>query len=152
MKLKSEQGTAVVEFALVLPILLVIVFGIIEFGFIFYNKAMITNASREGARRAIVYQVDSDGNRIVPGPAVEDAITRQLYSDFPTNSDLNLVTFGATALAIAPNSTDGDIATTQGAYITVRVDFDYNFLLVPSFIPGIPGKIKLSGITTMRVE
>ncbi|APG26972.1 hypothetical protein A7E78_03465 [Syntrophotalea acetylenivorans] len=152
MKLRSEQGTAVVEFAVILPFLLVVIFGIVEFGFIFYNKAMLTNASREGARRAIVYQVDSDGNRIVPGAEVENAVTRQLYSDFPTNNELRLVTFGTDALTIDPDSSDGDIATTQGAYVTVRVDFDYNFLLIPSFIPGIPGNITLSGITTMRAE
>jgi Flp pilus assembly protein TadG len=152
MKIRSERGAAVVEFAVILPLLLLIIFGIVEFGFIFYNKAMLTNASREGARRAIVYQNDSDGNRVVPGLAVENAVAQQLYSDFPTKSNLRLVTFGTTSLTINPNSADGDIPTAQGSYVTVRVDFDYDFLLIPSFIPGISSTIKLSGITTMRAE
>ena len=47
---KCQRGAAAVEFAIVLPLLLVFVFGIIEFGFLLYDKAVITNASREGAR------------------------------------------------------------------------------------------------------
>ena len=48
MKIKDQDGATVVEFALVLPLLVVFIFGIIEFSLLLYNKAMITNASREG--------------------------------------------------------------------------------------------------------
>ena len=57
-KFSSQKGASAVEFALVLPLLMLILFGIIEFGLLMYNKAMITNASREGARRGIVYRVN----------------------------------------------------------------------------------------------
>lgn len=43
----SQKGASAVEFALVLPLLMLILFGIIEFSLLMYNKAMITNASRE---------------------------------------------------------------------------------------------------------
>ena len=43
------------EFAIIAPLLFIILFGIIEFGILIYNKAMITNASREGARAGIVF-------------------------------------------------------------------------------------------------
>ena len=49
----NQKGAAILEFAIVLPFLLVLVFGMIEFGLIAYNKQVITNASREGARWAI---------------------------------------------------------------------------------------------------
>ena len=52
---KKEEGQAMVEFALVLPLLLVLLFGIIDFGWLFYNKIAINNASREGARYAVVH-------------------------------------------------------------------------------------------------
>lgn len=153
MKLRSEQGTAVVEFAVILPLLLVIILGIVEFGFIFYNKALLTNASREGARAGIAYAFDSDGNRIISGTNIEEAVNRQLYGDFPTNSDLRLITFGAPSLTVTPNSLDGDMPLPSDPYyVPVRVDFVYDFLLIPSFIPGIPGTIILSGKTTMRAE
>jgi Flp pilus assembly protein TadG len=54
-ELRSDRGTSLVEFAIVLPLLFLLVFGLIEFGLLFYNKAVITNASREGARAGIVY-------------------------------------------------------------------------------------------------
>src|SRR5260370_11835622 len=51
---KKQKGVAAVEFALVAPILLLIVFGIIELGIGMYDKAVVTNAAREGARAGIV--------------------------------------------------------------------------------------------------
>lgn len=54
MKIKSQRGAQIVEFALVLPLLLVIMMLIIDFGFLVYNKAVITNASREAARAGTV--------------------------------------------------------------------------------------------------
>ena len=54
---KNQTGASAVEFAIVLPILVLLVFGIIEFSVALYDKAMITNASREGARAAIVFRV-----------------------------------------------------------------------------------------------
>ncbi len=57
-----QRGTATVEFGLLLPVLLLIVSGIIEFGMALYDKAVITNASREGARAGIVLRVPPVSN------------------------------------------------------------------------------------------
>lgn len=46
----TDNGQAMVEFALVLPILLLVMFGIIEFGRLFFSYAMVSASSREGAR------------------------------------------------------------------------------------------------------
>ena len=51
-KTGRESGAAVVELAIVLPLLLIIVFGIIEFGFLWLQSHYIANAAREGARIA----------------------------------------------------------------------------------------------------
>jgi len=56
-KLRSESGASAVEFALLLPVLMMILFGIIEFGLALYRQAILTNASREGARLGIVQSV-----------------------------------------------------------------------------------------------
>ncbi|ABA88992.1 Flp pilus minor pilin TadE [Syntrophotalea carbinolica DSM 2380] len=151
MKFNSQKGAAIVEFAVILPLLLLIVFGIVEFGFIFYNQAILTNASREGARRAIVFETNSNGDRIYNGATVEDTIKRYLYTDYPTNSDLRLVTFGTENLSIAPSSADGEVVINQGDYILVEVQYDYDFMVLPSFA-GIPQTITLTGKTTMRAE
>ncbi len=50
----GQTGAAAVEFALVLPVLLLILLGILDFSLALYDKAIITNASREGARAGIV--------------------------------------------------------------------------------------------------
>lgn len=49
-RLRSQQGAAVVEFALVLPILLLFVFGIVEFGRAYNAQLTLTHAAREGVR------------------------------------------------------------------------------------------------------
>ena len=51
---KRRRGAAVVEMAVVLPILLTILFGIIEFGWAFMIYQSITNAAREGCRVAVL--------------------------------------------------------------------------------------------------
>lgn len=50
MNTKHETGTTVVEFTLVLPLLLMLLFGIIQFGWLFYNYAVLTSAASTGAR------------------------------------------------------------------------------------------------------
>jgi Flp pilus assembly protein TadG len=56
------NGTAVVEFALVLPLLLLLVFGTINFGALMYDQSVITNAAREGARWAAVHSSATSGS------------------------------------------------------------------------------------------
>ena len=51
---KQQIGSQAVEFALVLPFMILIIFAVLDFAFLAYNKAVITNASREAARRASV--------------------------------------------------------------------------------------------------
>lgn len=51
---RSERGAEVIEFALVLPLLLLVVFGIVDFGFLFQRYVVLTNAAMEGARVAVL--------------------------------------------------------------------------------------------------
>lgn len=57
--LKDQRGQALVELALVLPVLLVLFMGTVEFGRIFHSYLVITNASREGARVAVLGGADT---------------------------------------------------------------------------------------------
>lgn len=58
MHIKNEKGQAMVEFALVLPILLLLLCGICEFGSIFSNQILANNACREAVRYAAVHYRD----------------------------------------------------------------------------------------------
>lgn len=53
MRRTSQRGSQAVEFGLVLPFMILIIFTVIDFAFLSYNKSVITNASREAARRGI---------------------------------------------------------------------------------------------------
>jgi len=63
--IKSEKGASAVEFALILPILIILVFGIVEFGIAFNNYITITHAAREGARIAAVDLNNPDLKNII---------------------------------------------------------------------------------------
>ena len=52
---RSEKGQAMVEFALVLPLLLALLCGIIDFGWLYYHQITLNNAAREGARYAVIH-------------------------------------------------------------------------------------------------
>ena len=53
-RLKSERGAELIEFALIFPLLLLVLVAMIDFGFLFQRYEVLTNATREGARIAIL--------------------------------------------------------------------------------------------------
>jgi len=73
--LKSSDGQSLVEFALVAPILIALILGMIEFGWILNGKITITSAAREGARTAIVYESATQAST-----AVNNAVSKSAES------------------------------------------------------------------------
>ena len=71
-RFRNEDGQAITEFALVLPILMAILLGIIQFGIIFNNYITLTDATRAGARKAAVSRFLND-NGAAAKQAVEDS-------------------------------------------------------------------------------
>lgn len=59
-KQKRESGQAMVEFALIIPIFILILFAVIDFGHLLSTNIAVTNAAREGARTGITCASDSD--------------------------------------------------------------------------------------------
>ncbi len=57
---KNQDGQSVTEFALVLPIVAFLLFAVIQFGIVFNNWVQLTDATRAGARKAVV-------SRLAPG-------------------------------------------------------------------------------------
>ena len=132
MYLKREEGAAAVEFALVLPLLMLILFGIIEFGFALYNKEVITNASREAARAGIVQAPKLTETDI---ETVAKAYLTSAGWD-ETKADINITGAGG----LFPNP------------LTVTVDYPYSFAVLPNFIVGFSKDITLSATTVMKHE
>lgn len=67
---EEEAGQALVEFAIVVPVLLLLVMGLIQFGFIFNGQIILTSAVREGARLAVVNTDDNDVKDRVEASAI----------------------------------------------------------------------------------
>lgn len=65
-RLRSEDGAAAVEFALILPVFLVLLLGIIEFGSAYNAQILLTNAAREAAR---TYSLTGDESAAVAAAA-----------------------------------------------------------------------------------
>lgn len=59
-RMAGQKGQSIVETALILPIIILILTGIIDFGLMFNNYLVITNASREAARNAAVGATDAE--------------------------------------------------------------------------------------------
>jgi Flp pilus assembly protein TadG len=56
---KDQTGSAMVEFTLVLPVLLFLILGLAQFGMIFYNYILVTNAAATGAREFSISRLDN---------------------------------------------------------------------------------------------
>lgn len=143
----SQKGAAAVEFALVLPLLLVILFGIIEFSILMYNKHMITNASREGARQGIVFRADSTTGDYDP---LSDGEITNVVNNYLQN---NLISFAADSSTV----TVSPATRASGQLLTVNVDYRYSFLALPGLrsliASGSPAwSIDLRATTVMRME
>ena len=140
-RLKLQTGSNIVEFALILPLLLVLVFGIIDFGLALFDKAVITNASREGARAGMVFNV----------PRLTDDQIRAVVQTYAGNY---LVTFGTPNLQTTITRVDVDGVggnTSSGDTLSVRVDYPYNYLVMNKLIPAL-GSLNLSSTSVMRYE
>jgi len=135
--IKNQRGVAAVEFALILFPLVLLVFGTIEFSTLLYDKAMITNASREGARAGIVY---SYPDRIADG---------EIVNVINTYCGDHMISLGG----------DSSVSTTitwsgyaSGDTLTVRVSYIYNFLVLPNLMTSLSDGLLLQGETVMRLE
>ena len=144
MKLKiipfDQKGAAAVEFAIILPLLVMLLFGIIEFGIMLYDKAMITNASREGARAGIVFVSDETVAEF--NQKIFDAVDKYCSGHLITFSE-DSTTHNIIAQTTKPGSGDD---------LTVIVTYQYDYLVLPNFVTGIVGNINLAAETTMRME
>ncbi len=160
---KDEKGVAAIEFALLLPFLLLVLFGIIEFSILLYNKAMITNASREGARAGVLYRpghvtlTTTDIQNVVRDFAIAHLITFGEHEDpvvTATHSDSDGTLRDVTAAHTADVDDDGNLisAIDSGEDLEVKVEYTYDFLILPSFASELLETSTITAITVMRYE
>ena len=150
MDYKDQKGAVMIEFAFLAPLLFLILFGIVEISLLFYNKAVITNASREGARAGIVFSetrlTDDEIEAVVKNYAEAHLITFDLAKPGPV---------------LDPKPAWDDIDSNgdrdSGEPLTVTVKYDYTFLVFHGIIKLLgndswANSITLNAVTVMRYE
>ena len=143
---RRRRGATMVEFALIVPILLAILLGIMEFGWLVKNKLQLANAVREGARDAAVgLKTDASPgstesiearirNRAAGLPGVPGELAITLQRDDPDAAGYNYnITLGN-----KPANTDGKVFNNAptGALIRVRVTLPHRSLTNFPFTTG----------------
>jgi Flp pilus assembly protein TadG len=123
---RNENGQALVEFALVAPLLFLILFGIIQFGIAFMHSVTLTDAVRAGARKAAVSRSAAD----------------------PTQATKNALLAAATDLDPSKVSTTVTSTWQSGSTVTVAATYPYQINLLGIVVASGD----LHSTTTERVE
>lgn len=148
MTIKNQKGASAVEFAFIAPLLFVLLFGIVEFGFLLYDQVMITNASREGARAGIIFQ-DPRATAAEISTVVNNYCAAHMINFDPSQNVNTTATHVETAGP--PGST-----IPSGDSLEVTVQYTYDFLVLPNLAKLIGGSSadiqNLRAVTVMRYE
>lgn len=150
----GRKGVTIVEFALVLPLLLLLVFAILDFGLYFFIQHTVQFATREGVRLALVGRTinDTAGNPLSREASIVKTITDKAAM---------AVQPGALQISIYPVNADyGDPANwqntqdagTPGSYMRVRTRTYYRFItpLIGAFFAD--GRLLVEAQATYRNE
>lgn len=105
----DERGAAMVEFAIVVPILLVLVMGIIDFGRMLAVAASLSSAVREGARQAAA---SSNLNEVAQVTAVKERVTRA----FDPFGGAAIGAANGGTIAVTTPDANGDVSVTVSGY------------------------------------
>jgi hypothetical protein len=143
-RLRDTRGQALVEFVLALPILLVIVFGIIEFASAWRTYQVVTNVAREGARLAVI-------------PTSTDQSVRDRVDSLLVQSGLRLSLRTTTLTCNGVAGLCGPLS--GGQPDEVRLDYQHTFVVLGPVLNLMCancgngyGTVTLSSITSMRNE
>jgi Flp pilus assembly protein TadG len=156
---RGQEGQAIIELALTLPLLLLVVFGVFDFGFLFQRYEVVTNAAREGARVGVLpgYSVTDAQNRAIAylnaggiGGASISTRTQPCAQAVAANSRCVVASTGTLTLPAVGTAPARTVPT-----VTVEVQFDYQFRFVGplmNLFGGTLGTTRIRAISTMRAE
>ena len=127
--LQRDDGQSLVEFVIVLPVLALLLFGILQFGVLFYNYLAITDAVRVGARAAAVKRTTDPCG--AAQTAIQNAVTATQWSKMAASFDCK-----------TPDGTDD-----PGGRVIISVKFPYEIGL-----PDLSASGNLNASVTERLE
>ncbi len=126
--IRDERGSALVEMALVMPILLLLLCGIVEFGRIFHAYIVVQQAARDAVRYASIGSSDDQVRSVIERNMTSLDVTRMSYDVQPSESE-----------------------RTAGDSVTVDITYDHT-LLIPYLQGVIPDTLSLHSEISMRME
>jgi Flp pilus assembly protein TadG len=134
-RLNGSEGQALIEFALILPLFLLLLFGMIDFGRAYSASVTLTNAAREGARYGVIQPTNTSG-----------IISRVQTTAGPYN-DSNL---GVTP-SCSPSCSSGNDVIVQTTY---QFSFITPLAAIANFVSGgaLPSTLSLKSSANMRIE
>ncbi len=134
----SERGSQLIEFALVLPLLLLVVLGILDFGLLFQRYEAVTNAAREGARVAVLSGYGSGD--------VQNRVAQYIADAGLTGTPVT------TVLPRTSMNVGGACVTVTGATVTYQNDYLFLGGIMAYFGNSTFGSTTLSATSRMRYE
>ena len=137
------EGAVAVEFAILLPVFVLLVFGSMDIGHAFYMKQMVSNASREGARYGARYTTNAAGNHLIPNafsPSIASWVSSQYSSLLPSDASVQVTPGGA-----------GYTSGLAGADLSVAVTATKHWWVVGSLLGWEPTKA-ISATTWTKIE
>ncbi len=127
-KKRMPKGQTLVETALILPIIILLLMGIVDFGLLFNNYLVVGNAAREGARNAAVGYSDAE---------IITVVTTAAGTLDPTKLTISI--------------TPGESTRVTGDEVSVTVNYQYS-LITPVISSIVSSPLDLSSTTVMRLE
>ncbi|MEX4001580.1 TadE/TadG family type IV pilus assembly protein [Paraburkholderia sp. EG285A] len=155
---RAQRGVAALEFALVLPLLMLLLFGIVEMGFLLYDKAVITNAARAAVRQAVAFGEDSTGAAQYMSVAsatsvASSGLSSMLISPLPASAASVTVTM---CTSVGSGCTSPSPCTASGQVLTIAVSYPFTGLRLGSSIDPLASAaghmLTLNASTTMNCE
>jgi Flp pilus assembly protein TadG len=142
---EGERGAALIEFALILPLVLLLLFGMIDFGKAFNYWNDETHLANEAARYAVVNKNPLPGGGPLETAVKQDADSAELRNGCSGCS------IGSPGIKVSFCFVNGVTATKAGDPLRATVSADYHWLayLVGQ---GLRAKSGLTGSATMRIE
>jgi Flp pilus assembly protein TadG len=148
-----------VEFAIILPVLVLLVFGIIDFGHAWYLRHVMSDACREGVRYGTRYRTDGANHRILPSN-LSPTITNYILNNSAENggnggwglTGLLPTDANPTVNLSGPAATETNPSILAGEDLTVTVNAQKTWFILGSLIPGFGSHANLSVTTTMTCE
>jgi Flp pilus assembly protein TadG len=129
-----ERGSAMVEAAITIPLLLVLMVGIFEVGRAYQTWQVLTNAAREGARVAIT-------------PTSTAANTTELIRQYMTDGQLSN---SATAVVNVNKTSSINVNGTAVSASLVTVDYPFSFIMLQPVVRLVAPGATVGGPITMR--